>query len=124
MFGPNGSKDALYTWVLVMLVLGLLGVGGGVLAYTGRWRRWYRPEPSPIQYWPLILAPFGVGCMVELFNLVAHPAGVLLQVLTALPIVGFGLTCLLFLAFPYWLVPPWVRRTDRLPARPRRTGDA
>ena len=59
MLGQGGSGDALGTWVLIML----LGAGGGlvpgILAYTGRWRRWYQPVDSPIRYAPLVAARGG-----------------------------------------------------------------
>ena len=59
MFGPNGSADAFGTWLIVMFLGAAVCAGGGLLAYSGRWRRWYRPIESPMRYarWP----PFPSG---------------------------------------------------------------
>jgi hypothetical protein len=117
MFGPNGSGDALGTWLLLMAVgFAVCGVGG-LLAYAGRWRRWYRPVDNPIRYAPLAAVPFGLGCLLELVTAplpLAMPArqGVAVALITCLLISG-----LLFLRFPARLRPQWIRELDERAGR-------
>jgi hypothetical protein len=112
VFGPNGSGDAVGTWLILML-LGAAGcLGGGLLAYGGRWRRWYRPVESPIRYAPLAAIPFGVGCLIELGATLFPPPTVVGQVVAVALFVCLILTLLLFLQFPERLRPGWIRRVD------------
>jgi len=112
MFGPNGSGDALGTWLILML-LGAGGcLGGGLLAFTGRWRRWYRPVESPIRYAPLAAIPFGVGCLIELGATVFPPPPAVAQAVAVALFLCLILTLLLFLRYPTPLRPGWIRRLD------------
>jgi hypothetical protein len=112
MLGQGGSGDALGTWILIML----LGAGGGlvpgILAYTGRWRRWYQPIDSPIRYAPLVAIPFGVGCLIELVATVAPLSNPLRQGVVVALLVCLLLSGTLFLSFPAWLRPGWMRELD------------
>lgn len=100
MFGPNGSADAFGTWLIVMFLGAAVCAGGGLLAYSGRWRRWYRPIESPMRYAPLAAVPFGVGCLIE-FGATLFPLDNAAQqaVVVAL-FVCLLLSLLLFLKFP------------------------
>ena len=112
MFGPNGSGDALGTWIILM-ALGVAGcLVGGLLAYSGRWRRWYRPVDSPIRYAPLAAVPFGFGCLIEVVaSVVPPPAAVAQGVVIALFLCLFA-SLALFLKFPAALRPGWIKRLD------------
>jgi len=114
VFGPNGSGDAAGTWIILMF-LGSLGcAGGGILAATGRWRRWYRPVDSPIRYAPLAAIPFGLGCLIELVaTLFPLPTGPRQVTVVAL-FVCLMLSGLLFLYFPAQLRPAWIQELDAL----------
>jgi len=74
VFGPNGSADAFGTWLIVMFLGAAVCAGGGLLAYRGRWRRWYRPVETPVRYAPLAAIPFGIGCLIE-FGATLFPLG-------------------------------------------------
>ena len=124
MFGPNGSADALGTWLIVMFLGALICAGGGLLAYLGRWRRWYRPVDSPMRYAPLAAIPFGIGCLIE-FGATLFPLDNAAQqgVVVAL-FVCLILSLLLFLRFPAKLRPGWIRRLDEGALEKRRaTGE-
>jgi hypothetical protein len=112
MFGPNGSADAFGTWLIVMFLGTAVCAGGGLLAYSGRWRRWYRPIESPMRYAPLAAVPFGVGCLIEfgatLFPL-DNPAQ---QAVVVALFVCLLLSLLLFLKFPARLRPKWIKQLD------------
>jgi hypothetical protein len=113
MFGPNGSADAFGTWLIVMFLGAALCAGGGLLAYSGRWRRWYRPVETPVRYAPLAAIPFGIGCLIE-FGATLVPLGnVGQQVVVVALFVCLLLSLLLFLKFPPQLRPGWIRRLDR-----------
>ena len=112
MFGPNGSGDAVGTWLILMLLGAALCLGGGLLAYRGRWRRWYRPVESPIRYAPLAAIPFGAGCLVELAATILPPPSPLRQAVPVALFVCLLASLLLFLSFPAALRPRWVRRLD------------
>ncbi len=112
MFGPNGSADAFGTWLIVMFVAAAVCAGGGLLAFTGRWRRWYRPVESPMRYAPLAAIPFGIGCVIE-FVATLFPLGLAAQQVVVVALfVCLLLSLLLFLRFPARLRPDWVRRLD------------
>ena len=112
MFGPNGSGDAVGTWLLLMLLGAILCAGGGLLAWNGRWRRWYRPVDTPIRYAPLAAVPFGIGCLLELSaTLLPLPLAARQVVVSAL-FACLLLSLLLFLHFPAQLRPAWIRRLD------------
>jgi len=112
MFGPNGSGDAVGTWLILML-LGAAGcLGGGLLAYSGRWRRWYRPVASPIRYAPLAAIPFGAGCLVELGATLFPPPAAGGQAVAVALFVCLVLSLLLFLHFPSHLRPGWIKSVD------------
>ena len=112
MFGPNGSADAFGTWLIVMFFGAAACAGGGLLAYSGRWRRWYRPVETPMRYAPLAAIPFGIGCLIEfgatLFPLGNGPQ----QVVVVALFVCLLLSLLLFLKFPAGLRPMWIRQLD------------
>ena len=112
MFGPNGSADAFGTWLIVMFVGAAVCAGGGLLAYSGRWRRWYRPVETPMRYAPLAAIPFGIGCLIEfgatLFPLGNGPQHVVVVAL----FVCLLLSLLLFLKFPAQLRPEWIKLLD------------
>jgi hypothetical protein len=112
MFGPNGSADAFGTWLIVMFLGAAVCAGGGVLAYSGRWRRWYRPVETPVRYAPLAAIPFGIGCLIEfgatLFPLGKGPQ----QVVVVALFVCLLLSLLLFLKFPAQLRPDWIKQLD------------
>jgi len=112
MFGPNGSADAFGTWLIVMFLGAAVCAGGGVLAYSGRWRRWYRPVETPVRYAPLAAIPFGIGCLIE-FGATLFPLGKGPQqgVVVAL-FVCLLLSLLLFLKFPAQLRPDWIKQLD------------
>ena len=112
MIGPNGSGDALGTWLLLMLAGAIACGGGGLLAYSGRWRRWYRPVESPIRYAPLAAIPFGFGCLVELVTTPLPLGTVARQVTAAVLVTCLLLSGLLFLRFPSGLRPAWIRELD------------
>lgn len=112
MFGPNGSGDAVGTWLILMLIGAAACLGGGLLAYSGRWRRWYRPVESPIRYAPLAAVPFGAGCLVELAATVFPPPAAGGQAVAVALFVCLILTLVLFLRFPARLRPGWIRRLD------------
>lgn len=117
MLGANGSGDAVGTWLILMLLGAAACAGGGLLAYSGRWKRWYQPVDSPIRYAPLAAVPFGIGCLIELIaTLLPLSASVRQGVVFAL------FACLLasgalFLKFPPQLRPAWVKRLDGLTGR-------
>ncbi len=112
MFGPNGSADAFGTWLIVMFFGAALCAGGGVLAYGGRWRRWYRPVETPVRYAPLAAIPFGIGCLIE-FAATLFPLGnAAQQVIVVALFVCLLLSLLLFLKFPAQLRPEWIKRLD------------
>jgi hypothetical protein len=112
MFGPNGSADALGTWLIVMFLGTAICAGGGLLAYLGRWRRWYRPVESPVRYAPLAAIPFGIGCLIE-FAATLFPLGNAAQQVVVMALfVCLLLSLLLFLKFPTQLRPVWIRRLD------------
>ena len=112
MFGPNGSADAFGTWLIVMFLGAAVCAGGGLLAYSGRWRRWYRPVETPMRYAPLAAIPFGIGCLIEfgatLFPLGNGPQ----QVVVVALFVCLLLSLLLFLRFPAVLRPVWIKQLD------------
>jgi len=112
MFGPNGSADAFGTWLIVMFLGAAVCAGGGLLAYSGRWRRWYRPVESPMRFAPLAAIPFGIGCVIEfgatLFPLGNGPQ----QVVVVALFVCLLLSLLLFLKFPAGLRPVWIKQLD------------
>jgi hypothetical protein len=112
MFGPNGSADAFGTWLIVMFLGAAVCAGGGLLAYSGRWRRWYRPVETPVRYAPLAAIPFGIGCLIEfgatLFPLGNGPQ----QVVVVALFVCLLLSLLLFLKFPAQLRPDWIKQLD------------
>ena len=112
MFGPNGSADAFGTWLIVMFLGAAVCAGGGLLAYSGRWRRWYRPVETPMRYAPLAAIPFGIGCVIEfgatLFPLGNGPQ----QVVVVALFVCLLLSLLLFLKFPAQLRPDWIKQLD------------
>jgi hypothetical protein len=112
MFGPNGSADAFGTWLIVMFLGAAVCAGGGLLAYSGRWRRWYRPIETPVRYAPLTAIPFGIGCLIEfgatLFPLGNGPQ----QVVVVALFVCLLLSLLLFLKFPAYLRPEWIKQLD------------
>jgi hypothetical protein len=112
MFGPNGSADAFGTWLIVMFLGAAVCAGGGLLAYSGRWRRWYRPVETPVRYAPLAAIPFGIGCLIEfgatLFPLGNGPQ----QVVVVALFVCLLLSLLLFLKFPARLRPVWIKQLD------------
>ena len=112
MFGPNGSGDAVGTWLILMLIGAGACLGGGLLAYSGRWRRWYRPVDSPIRYAPLAAIPFGAGCLVELGATLFPPPAAGEQAVAIVLFVCVLLTLVLFLRFPARLRPSWIRRLD------------
>jgi hypothetical protein len=112
MFGPNGSGDAVGSWLLLMLLGAALCAGGGLLAFSGRWRRWYRPVESPIRYAPLASVPFGIGCVIELGATVFSLPGLVQQVVVVALFCCLILSLLLFLHFPSRLRPDWIRRLD------------
>lgn len=112
VFGPNGSGDAVGTWLILMLIGAAACLGGGLLAYSGRWRRWYRPVDSPIRYAPLAAIPFGAGCVVELGATVFPPPAAAGQAVAVVLFVCLILTLALFLRFPARLRPSWIRRLD------------
>lgn len=113
MFGPNGSGDAVGTWLLLML-LGAAGcAGGGLLAWSGRWRRWYRPVDTPIRYAPLAAVPFGLGCLIELAATVVPLPLAARQIVVSALFACLLLSLLLFLHFPEQIRPAWIRRLDR-----------
>jgi cell division protein FtsW (lipid II flippase) len=112
VFGPNGSGDAVGTWLILML-LGTAGCAvGGALAYSGRWRRWYRPVDSPIRYAPLAAIPFGIGCLIELVATLFPLADSARQAVVIALFICLLLSLLLFLWFPSRLLPGWIRRLD------------
>jgi hypothetical protein len=112
MFGPNGSGDAFGTWLIVMFLGAAVCAGGGVLAYLGRWRGWYRPVESPMRYAPLAAIPFGIGCLIE-FGATLFPLGnTAQQVVVVALFICLMLSLLLFLKFPARLRPEWIRRLD------------
>jgi hypothetical protein len=112
MFGANGSGDAVGTWLFLMLLGAGLCAGGGLLAFSGRWRRWYRPVDSPIRYAPLAAIPFGIGCLIELVATVfSLPMSARQAVVVAL-FACLMLSLLLFLHFPTRLRPAWIRGLD------------
>jgi hypothetical protein len=112
LFGPNGSADAFGTWLIVMFVGAAVCAGGGLLAYSGRWRRWYRPVEAPMRYAPLAAIPFGFGCLIE-FGATLFPLGnAAQQVVVVALFICLLLSLLLFLRFPLRLRPEWVRRLD------------
>jgi hypothetical protein len=112
VFGPNGSADALGTWLIVMFLGAAICAGGGLLAYSGRWRRWYHPVDSPMRYAPLAAIPFGIGCLIE-FGATLFPLGnAAQQVVVVALFVCLLLSLLLFLKFPAQLRPEWIRRLD------------
>src|SRR4030088_548730 len=104
--------DAIGTWLVLMLIGAVACGGGGLLAYSGRWRRWYRPVETPMRYAPLAAIPFGIGCVIEfgatLFPLGNGPQ----QVVVVALFVCLLLSLLLFLKFPSQLRPEWIRRLD------------
>jgi hypothetical protein len=112
MFGPNGSADAFGTWLIVMFLGAAVCAGCGLLAYSGRWRRWYRPIETPVRYAPLAAIPFGIGCLIEfgatLFPLGNGPQ----QVVVVALFVCLLLSLLLFLKFPAQLRPEWIKQLD------------
>jgi hypothetical protein len=112
MFGPNGSADAFGTWLIVMFLGTAVCAGGGLLAYSGRWRRWYHPVETPMRYAPLAAIPFGIGCLIEfgatLFPLGNGPQ----QVVVVALFVCLLLSLLLFLKFPAPLRPEWIKQLD------------
>ncbi|MGH7904878.1 MAG: hypothetical protein ACREPA_12255 [Candidatus Dormibacteraceae bacterium] len=111
MIGPGGSGDALGTWLLLMVAGGVFGVGGGILAYTGRWRGWRRAE-GPFGHAPLAAIPFGAGCLIEIATVVVRPPHPLDSVVAGI-LVGCALsTCGLFLRFPTMLKPAWLRALE------------
>jgi hypothetical protein len=124
MFGPNGSADAFGTWLIVMLLGAVVCAGGGLLAYSGRWRRWYRPVDTPIRYAPLAAIPFGFGCLIE-FGATLFPLGSgARQVVVVALFICLMLTLLLFLRFPQQLRPRWIRQLDEeSPDEERATGE-
>lgn len=112
MFGPNGSADAFGTWLIVMFLGAAVCLGGGLLAYGGRWRRWYRPVDTPMRYAPLAALPFGIGCLIE-FAATLFPLGnAAQQVVVVALFVCLLLSLLLFLRFPAQLRPGWIRQLD------------
>ena len=117
MFGPNGSGDAVGTWLILMLVGAIGCAGGGLLAYSGRWRRWYRPVESPIRYAPLAAVPFGVGCLIELAATVLPLAEPARQLVVVALFACLLASLALFLKFPSRLRPAWVRDLDGLRGR-------
>ena len=112
MFGSNGSGDALGTWLLLMALGAGVGAGGGLLAYFGRWRSWYRPVDTPIRYGPLAAIPFGIGCLVELVTLPLPLGNAARQAVAMALITCLLLSGLLFLRFPGRLRPGWIREID------------
>jgi hypothetical protein len=124
MFGPNGSADAFGTWLIVMFLGAALCAGGGLLAYGGRWRRWYRPVETPMRYAPLAAIPFGVGCLIE-FGATLFPLGVAVQQVVVVALfVCLLASLLLFLKFPAQLRPGWIKRLDgEARERMRATGE-
>ena len=112
MFGPNGSGDAAGTWIILM-ALGAAGcLAGGLLAYAGRWRRWYRPVESPIRYAPLAAVPFGLGCLVELVATIVPPPPAVGQVVVVVLFACLLASLALFLWFPPALRPRWIKELD------------
>ena len=103
MFGANGSGDAVGTWLLLMLLGAAICAGGGLLAFSGRWRRWYRAAESPIRYAPL-------GTVAR-------------QAVAMALFVCLALSLLLFLSFPAWLRPMWIRELDAAATKGRATGE-
>ena len=122
MFGPNGSGDAVGTWLLLMALGAGVCLVGGLLAYSGRWRRWYRPVETPIRYAPLAAIPFGAGCLLELAATLVPPPDAGRQAVAIALFVCLLLTLLLFLRFPAPLLPGWIRRLDG-EAEGRATGE-
>lgn len=117
VLGPNGSGDAVGTWLILMLVGAAGCAGGGLLAYSGRWKRWYRPVDSPIRYAPLAAVPFGVGCLIELVATLL-PLGVSARQGVVVALFACLLASLaLFLKFPGPLRPAWVKQLDGLTGR-------
>ena len=112
MFGPNGSGDAIGTWLIVMLLGAAICGGGGLLALTGRWRRWYRPLESPIRYAPLAAVPFGAGCLIELVATLFPLGNAAEQVVVVALFLCLMLSLLLFLRFPAQLRPGWIQQLD------------
>ena len=121
MFGANGSGDAVGTWLILMLLGAAVCGGGGLLAFSGRWRRWYRAVESPIRYAPLAAIPFGAGCVIEVIATLA-PLTLAARQLVAMALFAcLALSLLLFLHFPARLRPGWIRELDE--GLGRRTGD-
>lgn len=112
MLGQGGSGDALGTWLLIMLLGALGGLAPGLLAYAGRWRSWYRAEDSPIRYAPLVGIPFGAGCLLELVATIAPLSNPIRQGVVVALFVCLLLSGVLFLSFPGWLRPGWMKEID------------
>ena len=112
MLGQGGSGDALGTWLLIMLLGAAGGLAPGLLAYSGRWRRWYQPVDSPIRYAPLVAIPFGIGCLIELVATLAPLTTAVRQGVVVALFICLLLSGLLFLSFPAWLRPRWMRERD------------
>lgn len=113
MFGANGSGDAVGTWLILMLLGGVVCAGGGLFAFSGRWRRWYRPVESPIRYAPLAAVPFGVGCLIELAATILPLSEPVRQVVVVALFLCLLASLALFLRFPAQLRPGWIRELDR-----------
>jgi len=123
VFGANGSGDAVGTWLLLMLLGAAVCAGGGLLAFSGRWRRWYRAAESPIRYAPLAAIPFGIGCLIELVATIAPLGTVARQAVAMALFTCLALTLLLFLSFPAWLRPGWIKELDSAVTKGRATGE-
>ncbi|MGH7777984.1 MAG: hypothetical protein ACREPI_12520 [Candidatus Dormibacterales bacterium] len=111
MIGNGGSGDALASWLLVMAAGAAFGLVGGGLAYAGRWRAWHG-HGGPFPYVPLAAVPFGLGCLIELLAAPFRPPPAAAAVLAGVLVACALGTCLLFLRFPGWLKPSWVRRAE------------
>lgn len=112
VFGPNGSGDAIGTWLLLMAAGGFGCTLAATLAWTGRWRSWYRPAESPVRYGPLLVLPFGVGCLIELVAILVPLSAAAHQVVAVVLLVCLLASALLFLKFPASLRPAWIRSAD------------
>jgi hypothetical protein len=123
VFGANGSGDAVGTWLILMLLGAAICGGGGVLAFSGRWRRWYRSVESPIRYAPLAAIPFGAGCLIELVATIVPLSLAARQVVAMALFVCLALSLLLFLHYPARLRPGWIRELDGALEKRRATGE-
>lgn len=114
----EGLAVELLTWIfqygLILLGAGLIVVG--VLAFSGRWRRWvFHPRTLlavvPYNVFPLCLGFLGVGLtfLGLSFNTGEGWVPGDAQVYDALAWVGFALALVSFIWWPQSLMPGWHR---------------